>query len=201
MDVDRALDHIHEIHQHLSRSEMYRGIRSAPVALSGLAAVAAGFLQPILVPEKDPVGFVGFWVSVAGVNALVGAALAGWRYWRHEDAAHRRTTRQVAAQFLPCLAAGGIVTMGIVLSGPAAISWLPGLWSILFGLGLFAARLHLPRRIGWIALYYFGAGAVLLALGGGEASLHPAGMASVFGTGQMLSAVILYWNLERKNHV
>ena len=41
---------------------------------------------------------------------------------------------------------------------PAELWMLPGLWSILFSLGIFASYRLLPRETFWLAVYYLAAG-------------------------------------------
>ena len=79
------------------------------------------------------------------------------------------------------------------------MQYLPGLWAVLFSLGVFASRPYLPRIIGWVALYYLVAGTVLLAMAADSTSLSPWGMGLTFGLGQIASGIVLYWNLERKS--
>ena len=50
------------------------------------------------------------------------------------------------------VAAGAVVTVCLLRAGPGCTGWLPGLWAMLFGLGLVAARPYLPRHIGVVAL-------------------------------------------------
>ena len=77
---------------------------------------------------------------------------------------------------------------------------LPGLWQILFGLGIFASCRLLPRPIFWVAVFYLGTGLALLAVAHGESALSPWWMGLPFGVGQMLAAIVLYCTLER-DHV
>jgi len=74
---------------------------------------------------------------------------------------------------------------------------LPGLWAILFGLGVFASSQLLPRPTFWIGVHYLASGTICLVLGGGAAALSPWMMAGTFGLGQLLAALILYYTLER----
>ena len=74
---------------------------------------------------------------------------------------------------------------------------LPGLWAILFSLGVFASFRLLPRPTYWVGVYYLMAGACCLAWAQGEAAFSPWAMGLTFGIGQFLAAAILYWNLER----
>ena len=76
---------------------------------------------------------------------------------------------------------------------------LPGLWAIVFSLGMFASRTLLPRGITVAAGYYLVAGLADLALAQGKYAYSPWAMALTFGVGQLLSAIVLYWNLERRH--
>jgi hypothetical protein len=77
---------------------------------------------------------------------------------------------------------------------------LPGLWAVVFGLGVFATRPYLPRAVGWVGLYYLTAGAFLLGRSP-FAELSGWSVGGVFGLGQLATALVLYWNLERSDHV
>ena len=74
---------------------------------------------------------------------------------------------------------------------------LPGLWAIGFGVGTFASRPYLPRASGWVALFYYAAGFLLLWIAQGPESVSGWWVGGTFGAGQLLAAVVLWWNLER----
>ena len=196
MEYAKALDQISEIHQHLARTEVYRGYRSLPVALSGVVGVVAAALQAPALGAADPIGFVLFWTATAVVAALVGSSEIAFNYLFREDAFGRRRTRMVVAQFAPSVAAGAVVTATFVAVSASLVPLLPGLWAILFGVAVFAARPYLPRATGWVALYYLVAGAWLLwHAAGAPPSAWAVG--GTFGAGQLAGAAVLYWNLER----
>ena len=73
---------------------------------------------------------------------------------------------------------------------------LPGVWMILFALGVFASRRLLPRSVFAVGAYYLLAGLSVLLMERG-AQLQPSVMGSIFGAGQLFAAVILYFTLER----
>ncbi len=79
----------------------------------------------------------------------------------------------------------------------ALVPLLPGLWAICFGIGTFASRPYLPRASGWIALFYYAAGFTLLWIARGPEPLTGWWVGGVFGVGQLLAALVLWWNLER----
>lgn len=197
MDHARALDQISEIHKHLAKSEVYRGYRSMPVALSGAVGLVAAWLQAPSLGANDPIGFVIFWTAIAGVSATIGMSEIAFNYAFRETTFERRKTRLVVGQFLPSVVVGAIVTVTIARLSAALVPLLPGLWAALFGVAIFAARPYLPRATGWVALWYFGAGAWLLWHA--DAPPSPWTVGGTFGLGQLFAALVLYWNLERRD--
>ena len=197
MDVPRALAQIEAIHEQIAKGEVYRGYRSLPFAASGLIGILAAWLQPTQVGHGDAVGFVIYWTAVAAVAVMVGASEIVRNYVVHDDAAARRRTRRVIGQFLPSLLGGAIVTASFVHLSVALVPLLPGIWAICFGIGAFASRPYLPRATGHVALFYYVAGVVLLWIAHGPEPLAGWWVGGTFGLGQMLAAMVLYWNLER----
>src|SRR5262249_34208647 len=100
-------------------------------------------------------------------------------------------------QFCPCLAAGALLTIVLVRAAPESVWMLPGLWQIIYSLGIFASCRLLPRATFWVAAFYLVTGLTLLAVAPGDASLSPWAMALPFGAGQLLAAAVLYSTLER----
>jgi len=76
---------------------------------------------------------------------------------------------------------------------------LPALWSIVFSLGVFACYRSIDSSIFLVAAYYLLAGMAILVLAPHERAFSPWVMAGTFATGQLLTAALLYWRLER-NH-
>jgi hypothetical protein len=198
MDIPRALAQIAEIHEHLAKGEVYRGYRSAPVAASGLIGLCAAWLQPVGLGATDAVGFVLYWTAVAVCAGFVGVSEIVYNYAVRDDAAERRRTRRVVGQFLPSLLGGAVITASFVHLSAALVPLLPGLWSICFGVGIFASRPYLPRASGYVALFYYAAGVALLWIARGPEPVAAWWVGGTFGVGQILAALVLYWNLERR---
>jgi hypothetical protein len=196
VDVTRALDQIAEIHEQIAKGEVYRGYRSVPFAAAGAIGIAAAALQPAAL-GADPIGWVIYWAAVAGGAALVGSIEIIYNYVVHEDASRRRRTRMVVGQFLPSAMAATAITICLCRLGADLVRLLPGLWAICFGLGTFASRPYLPRATGWVALFYCAAGTALLWMARGTATVSPWWVGGPFGAGQLLAALVLWWNLER----
>jgi hypothetical protein len=197
MELPQALAQIAEIRAQAAKAEVYRGYRSVPIAASGLVGLAAATVQPAGL-ASDPTGFVVYWVAVAACAGFVGVSEIVYNYIVHDDALARRRTRRVIGQLLPGLLGGAIVTASLVHLGPALVPLLPGIWALSFGLGIFASRPYLVRASGWVALYYYAAGAALLWTAGGPETLNAWAVGGTFGVGQLLTAGVLYWNLEQE---
>lgn len=198
VDVTRALDQIAEIHEQMAKGEVYRGYRSLPLAASGLIGLVGAWLQPPTLGVRDPIGYVFYWTVIAAAAGLVGSIEIIYNYAVHDDASSRRTTRKVVGQFLPSVAGGAAITACLTHLSAALVPLLPGLWAFCFGIGTFASRPYLPRASGWIALFYYAAGFVLLWIARGPETLTGWWVGGTFAAGQLLAALVLWWNLERK---
>ena len=197
MELPQALAQIAEIRAQAAKAEVYRGYRSVPIAASGLLGLVAAWLQPAGL-AGDPVGFVLYWVAVAVCAGFVGVSEIVYNYVVHDESLARRRTRRVVGQLLPSLLGGAVVTASLVHLSAALVPLLPGLWALSFGLGIFASRPYLVRASGWVALYFYAAGAVLLWTARGPETLNAWAVGGTFGVGQLLTAGVLYWNLEQE---
>jgi hypothetical protein len=201
MELQEALTQIAEIRRQVARTEIFRGYRAVPIAFSGLLALAAAGLQAVGLPDPvpNPSAYLTLWVGAAVVSVLAAGAGMAWRCRRPASPLVRTMTWLAVEQFLPCLVAGGLLTLVLATQAPESIWMLPGLWALLFSLGVFASYRLLPRATFWVGLYYLIAGLACLTVARGDSALSPWAMAVPFGGGQLLAAAVFYWTLER-NH-
>lgn len=199
MRVEDALEQLDAIHDHLARAEVYRGFRVPGVVVVGVVGLIAAAAQPHLPTAGGSAGFVLYWVVVAGACGLVGTGAAVRDYLAREDGFARRRTRQVFAQFGPCLLAGGVVTAAALRSPVDLPAYLPGLWAVLFGLGVVATRPLLPRGVGKVGLGYVVAGGVLLARAPLNPEPSPWAVGGVFGVGHLVTAAVLWADRRRES--
>jgi hypothetical protein len=68
---------------------------------------------------------------------------------------------------------------------------LPGLWQLIFSLGVFASCRFLPRPMFAVGVWYLAAGLVCLVVASATRTLSPWMMGIPFGIGQLLVALIL----------
>ncbi|MEX0700971.1 MAG: hypothetical protein WD069_02640 [Planctomycetales bacterium] len=201
MELHDALLHIHEIRAQLARTQTFRGYRSLTVGLTGLIAIGAGLVQAVCIPrpQEQIAGYLWLWVSAAALSVVVAASEMALRCRRDASLSQSRVTWLAAEQFLPCLFAGGLLTAALYATGPDNLWMLPGLWAIVFSLGVFASWRLLPRPTFWIGAFYLIAGGACLLWARGEFAFTPWAMIGTFGGGQLLAAAILYYTLERKH--
>jgi hypothetical protein len=199
MQLDEALRQISDIREQMVRSEVFRGYRSFTVACSGIAGLAAAALQPqwVASPEIDLGSYLGLWLGVATASLAMAGAEVYSRARRAGSGLARRHTLLAVEQFLPSVIVGALLTLCIYRNAQDVAWMLPGLWSLIFGLGLFASHRLLPRQVLWVGSYYVLCGCGCLLWGRGENALSPWQMGISFGGGQLLGAAILYWTLER----
>ena len=201
MELEEALARVSEIRLQIARSEPFRGYRSATAAFSGLVAIGAAAVQPLVIrdPAADPQAYLVLWIVAAFVSVAITAVEMTVRCRRSASPTAARLTWLAVEQFLPCTIVGAVVTLVLVFSVPASLWMLPGFWGVIFSQGVFASCRLLPRPIFWVAVYYLACGAATLALAQGPRSFSPWAMGITFGGGQLLAAAVLYITLER-NH-
>ncbi|CAN5898774.1 hypothetical protein BH23PLA1_BH23PLA1_37130 [soil metagenome] len=201
MELQEALNQISQIRRQMARVEVFRGYRAVPVAGSGLLAIVAAGLQAAWIekPTERMPEYLALWLGAAGISLLWALVEMARRARRASDPWAKRVTWMALEQFLPCLVAGGLLTFALVRSAPGVLWMLPGLWQVLFSLGIFASIRLLPRATFWVAVFYMVSGVVGLAMGPGGSALAPWTMGLPFGVGQLLAAAVLYWTLERSD--
>jgi len=200
MELERALHQISEIHEHLAKSEVYLGYRAVPVGGSGILALVAAAVQGSIIPNATPEKFITYWVVLAFLGGIVAGGGIIYNYFFVYDSKNRKKSRTVVGQLLPSLVAGVLVTLLVAGAGREYIRILPGLWAVLFSLGIFASRPYLPKNVGFVALFYLAAGTYLLMRAADGAPLSPWGMGLTFGIGQIAAGIVLYWDIERKEN-
>lgn len=194
MELHEALTQIAAIRQQVARTAVFRGYRAAPVAFSGLLAFVTAGVQAWKLPDPagNPPAFLAIWVSAALLSVLACGGEMVWRTRRLSSALESEKTLMAVGQFLPCLAAGALLLLVFARFAPESLPLLPGLWAVVFGLGIFASCRFLPAGIVWVGVFYLAAGLTAVAWGQGPYAFSPWTMGLPFGIGQLLAAWLLY---------
>jgi hypothetical protein len=201
MELRQALAQVSEIREHLARAEVFRGYRSLTVGFAGLVGLTAAAVQASWLPNPaERLGaYLALWIGAAAINV----AVVGIEIWCRARTARtelaRHTTIFAVEQFMPSLIAGGLLTLVIALRASESAWMLPGLWALLFSLGIFASCRLLPRAVFAVGAWYLVGGILALLWGRGDAALSPWIMGMIIGVGHLLAAVILHFTLERSN--
>ncbi len=197
-DIEHAISQIEAIHEQLARSEPHRHFRAVPVLLAGtLGLVAAGGqgLVPWAASER---GFVLYWVTVAALAVALGVLGLVFSHRANPSRVALEQTHRVVAQFLPTLAAGGLLAAAS-LGGVLPVASLPGLCSLIFGLGVLAAGPYLPRATRWVGIGYLATAAILLGMSSAGEIPPPWTMGLPFGLGQIASGFTLHRAAPRRS--
>jgi hypothetical protein len=162
-------------------------------ASAAICATAAGVQAATLPSPRDALGdYLQLWIGAAAAGFLISLVDVWRRYRRSPLSLWREDAWLALTQFLPCIGAGALVTLVIFRTAAEEAAWLlPGLWSVLFGLGLFASTRNLPRAMLLVAAWYVCAGCTVMTVFRGAAALSPWAMVLTLGIGQTAAAVVL----------
>jgi len=173
---------------------MFQGYGPAALAATGVLAVLAAAIQSAWLP--DPAGSVSAYLMLWIGTAVVSVAIVGIEAVRRSRRVHSGLAddmiQAAIGQFLPSMVAGALLTFVIVRFIPQVLWMLPGLWQILFSIGVFASCASLPRPLIAVGVWYLGTGLACLVLAADTQSFSPWSMALPFGFGQLLAAILLH---------
>lgn len=191
-ELYKALGDISSIRRVMANTTEFRGYGPATLATTGVMALVAASLQArwVAEPAKHISAYLAVWVTTAVLSALLTGVQMYMRTRRMHSGMSNEMLRMAVEQFLPAAAAGLLVTAVLVHYAPATVWMLPGLWLVIFSLGVFSSCRFLPRPIVAGGAWYLLTGLSALAMGSARA-LAPWVMGISFGAGQLLVAAIL----------
>jgi len=200
-DVRRALSEIQSIRGYVARCMEFRGYGPLTLALTGIIAIAVASVQQLWLidPRREFPRFLALWVGAAGASLTLIAVETVARARRLHSALAMQMIYCAVEQFLPAIVAGILLTAVMARSAPQSLWMLPGLWQLLFSLGVFASCRFLPRAIFWVGVWYLATGLTCLALGGGDWAFSPWEMGIPFGIGHLLVAAVLQLDYRRRD--
>ena len=104
--------------------------------------------------------------------------------------------RMAVEQFLPAGVTGAVLPFVLLHVTPGVFWMLPGLWQIIFSLGVFASCRCLPRPMLSVGVWFLFTGLACVALGDNRA-LAPATMAVPYAIGMAAVAAIHFLSARK----
>ena len=193
-ELQQALNEIQSIRTQVARGTDFRGYGPASIAVSGILAllVAAAQAQWTAAHGKpDLAVWLGIWAGTAAVSVFLTGIETFARARREHMGFAKEMIQSAVAQFLPSVAVGFLLTVVLVRVAAQECWMLPGLWELVFSLGVFASCRFLPRQMFAVGVWYLAAGLFCLAAGSAGRTLSPWMMGIPFGVGQLLVAAVL----------
>jgi fumarate reductase subunit D len=193
-DLDKALADITAIRSQMARGAEFRGYGPMTIAATGVLAVAAAGAQAMWLPDPaaDVLAYIALWVATAVICAiLIGIEMVARTRRIHSGLADEMI-HAATEQFIPAGVAGVLLTVVLYRFAPQSLWMLPGLWQIVFSLGIFASCRSLPRVMFGAGVWYLAAGLASLAFANDARAFSPYAMAVPYGLGQLYIAIVLY---------
>jgi hypothetical protein len=201
-ELQQALSEIRSIRHLVAHGTKFRGYGPASIAASGVLALLVAAAQAQWLTKHA--SQISVWFAVWAGTAAVSVLLSGFETFVRARRVHvgfaREMIQAAVEQFLPALVVGFLLSVVILRVAPQEFWMLPGLWQLIFSLGVFASCRFLPRQMFAVGVWYLAAGLFCLAAAGAARTLSPWLMGIPFGVGQLLVAAVLQFgygeNLE-----
>jgi hypothetical protein len=192
-DLERALADISEIRGQLARGASFHGFGAATLAATGIFAALAGVAQFRWLPDPshNVLTYVGLWTATAAVSLIIIGFETVTRSRRIHSGLAQEMILSAVEQFLPAALAGVLLTAALLRFIPEDLWMLPGLWQVVFSLGVFASCRFLPRPMLLVGGWYLATGLACLVLARGDQAFSPWSMGGAFGIGQLMVAGVL----------
>jgi hypothetical protein len=191
-ELNKALSDIDSIRRQVAQSTEFRGYGPATLAGTGVLAVMAAGTQALWLPEpaNHISAFLSLWILTAILSAgLIGVEVVARTRRIHSGMADEMIGMAVE-QFLPAACAGLLLTV-VLARNVAGTQWMiPGLWQVVFSLGIFSSCRFLPRLMTGVGVWYLLTGLICIGLGDSRA-LSSWAMGIPFGVGQLMMAGVL----------
>ena len=189
-ELDRALLDINFVREHIARTTQFKGYGPLTLAATGVFALGVAELQARMLVHGRALEFIVIWCATAAAAVTLIGIEAIVRSRRLHGGMAVEMLQSATEQFLPAVTAGILITFALARWSPTSLWMLPGLWQMVFSLGVFSTARILPRAVFIVGIWYLGCGLACLALGQSD-PLSPWSMGVPFGGGQLLVACIL----------
>jgi hypothetical protein len=154
---ERAIESLEFIRTTMARSAPFTAVSGAGgIAMGVLALVAAALGRSSSSNEQ----WLTVWVLSAAVAVPVGFVLMRAKARRHDLALWSAAGRRFAQGFVPAIAAGAVLTFGLVRAD--AVDLVPAIWLLLYGAGVLAGSSSSVPVLAWLGALFMVLGVVSL---------------------------------------
>jgi len=154
---ERAIESLEFIRTTMARSAPFTAVSGAGgMAMGVLALVAAAIARSSSSNEQ----WLTVWVLSAAVAVPVGFVLMRAKARRHDLTLWSAAGRRFAQGFVPAIAAGAVLTFGLVRAD--AVDLVPAVWLLLYGAGVLAGSSSSVPVLAWLGALFMVLGVVSL---------------------------------------
>jgi hypothetical protein len=154
---ERAIESLEFIRTTMARSAPFTAVSGAGgIAMGVLALVAAALGRASSSNEQ----WLTVWVLSAAVAVPVGFVLMRAKARRHDLTLWSAAGRRFAQGFVPAIAAGAVLTFGLVRAD--AVDLVPAVWLLLYGAGVLAGSSSSVPVLAWLGALFMVLGVVSL---------------------------------------
>lgn len=155
---ERAIESLEFIRTTMARSAPFTAVSGAGgIAMGVLALVAAALGRASSSNEQ----WLTVWVLSAAVAVPVGFVLMRAKARRHDLTLWSAAGRRFAQGFVPAIAAGAVLTFGLVRAD--AVDLVPAVWLLLYGAGVLAGSSSSVPVLAWLGALFMVLGVVSLS--------------------------------------
>ena len=197
-DLNQALNEIHNIRRQVAQATEFHGYGPLTLSATAIIALMSGAAQShwIAEPAAHPGLYVAIWLATGVLCALLIACQMITRAGRLHAGMADEMIRMAVVQFLPAGIAGIALPL-MLLRVTHDVFWiLPGLWQVIFSLGVFASCRCLPRPMFLVGIWFLLTGFACITLGDTRA-LAPGRMSYAYAVGMAFVAAIHYFSARR----
>ena len=155
----RAMDNLSFIRETMARASAFTAVPGAATVVVGLTAVGAAVIAHGFLPTR---GWLWTWLGEAVLAFLIGAPAMALKARKAGQSLLQNPGRRFLLAVLPSLVAGAVLTL--VLLGHGLRDLFPGLWMMLYGLGVLSAGAHSVRPVPLMGLSFMVMGLLAFAL-------------------------------------
>lgn len=154
-----ALDHLQVIRDTMERTSSFTAVPGWGFCAMGVTALVAA---PIAFRQATADGWLAVWLGEALVAATIALVTMHHKATRLGTHMLSIAGRRLFIGLLPALAAGGLLTIALMWSGPLRL--IPGVWLVLYGVAVMQAGAFSVRTVPAMGAAFVALGAIALPL-------------------------------------